>query len=138
LHPPAALLSLIAHFAALHILPGASFAAACLVFPPNAIDSWFLPLYNAIMATKLTLDKVGRVVLPKPLRDRLQLAPGDTLHLESEGERITLRPVRQNVMLKKELGVWVYQGEATDTSIADLVDRERENRNRSVTESDTE
>ncbi len=86
------------------------------------------------MATKLTLDKAGRVVLPKPLRDRLQLAPGDTLHLEMEGERITLRPVRQNVMLKKELGVWVYQGESTDTSITDLLDRERENRNHEVTE----
>ncbi|PYT49530.1 MAG: AbrB/MazE/SpoVT family DNA-binding domain-containing protein [Acidobacteria bacterium] len=86
------------------------------------------------MATKLTLDKAGRVVLPKPLRDRLQLAPGDTLHLETEGERITLRPVRQNVMLKKELGVWVYQGESTDTSITDLLDRERENRNHEVTE----
>ncbi len=86
------------------------------------------------MATKLTLDKAGRVVLPKPLRDRLQLAPGDTLHLETEGERITLRPVRQNVMLKKEFGVWVYQGESTDTSITDLLDRERENRNHEVTE----
>ena len=86
------------------------------------------------MATKLTLDKAGRVVLPKPLRDRLQLAPGDTLHLETEGERITLRPVRQNVMLKKELGVWVYQGESADTSITDLLDRERENRNHQVIE----
>jgi len=90
------------------------------------------------VATKLTLDKAGRVVLPKPLRDRLQLAPGDTLHLESEGENITLRPVRKNVMLKKELGVWVYQGEPTDASIPDLIERDRENRNRSVTESDIE
>jgi AbrB family looped-hinge helix DNA binding protein len=87
------------------------------------------------MTDKLTLDKAGRVVLPKPLRDRLQLAPGDTLHLESEGERITLRPVRQNVMLKKELGVWVYQGEPADTSIVDLIDRERENHLRTVSES---
>ncbi len=86
------------------------------------------------MATKLTLDKAGRVVLPKPLRDRLQLAPGDTLDLEAEGERITLRPVRQNVMLKKELGVWVYQGEPSDTSIADLIDRERESRHRALAE----
>jgi len=103
-------------------------------FPPSAIDLWFLPPYNAIMANKLTLDKAGRVVLPKPLRDRLQLAPGDTLHLESEGERITLRPVRQSVMLKKELGVWVYQGQPSDDSIPDLIDRVRENRNRSVIE----
>jgi AbrB family looped-hinge helix DNA binding protein len=104
----------------------------------NGIDNWFLPFHNAIVAAKLTLDKAGRVVLPKPLRDRLQLAPGDTLHLEAEGDRITLRPVRQNVVLKKELGVWVYQGEPTDASIPDLIERDRENRNRSVTESDIE
>ena len=90
------------------------------------------------MVTKLTLDKAGRVVLPKPLRDRLQLAPGDTLHLESEGENITLRPIRQNVMLRKELGVWVYQGESADDSIPDLIERDRESRNLSVTESDIE
>ena len=87
-----------------------------------------------MMSAKLTLDKAGRVVLPKPLRDRLKLAPGDTLHLESEGERITLRPVRQNVMLKKELGVWVYQGDLANTPITDLIDREREGRLREVTE----
>jgi len=86
------------------------------------------------MSTKLTLDKAGRVVLPKPLRDRLQLAPGDSLQLETEGERITLRPVRQNVSLKKELGVWVYQGESSDASISDLLDREREKRLRELTE----
>ncbi len=86
------------------------------------------------MIAKLTLDKAGRVVLPKPLRDRLQLSPGDTLHLEAEGERITLRPIRQKAMLKKELGVWVYQGESTDASIVDLIDRDRENRLRSITE----
>ncbi len=90
------------------------------------------------MPTKLTLDRAGRVVLPKPVRDRLQLAAGDTLHLETDGERITLRPVRQNVMLKKELGVWVYQGEATETPVVDLIDRDRENRNRAVAESSTE
>jgi AbrB family looped-hinge helix DNA binding protein len=90
------------------------------------------------MATKLTIDRAGRIVLPKPLRDRLQLAPGDTLHLESEGERITLRPVRKNVMPKKELGVWVYQGEPTHASIPNLIERNRENRNRSASESDIE
>lgn len=94
----------------------------------GAIDSWVKPLHNAIMATKLTLDKAGRIVLPKLLRDEMQLGPGDTLQLETEGERITLRPIRPKVMLKKELGVWVYQGEPADDSIPDLLDREREKR----------
>jgi AbrB family looped-hinge helix DNA binding protein len=80
------------------------------------------------MTTKITLDKAGRVVIPKPLREQLQIGPGDTLQLDSEGERITLRPVRPQATLKKEHGVWVYQGETTDASIADLIDREREKR----------
>jgi AbrB family looped-hinge helix DNA binding protein len=78
------------------------------------------------MSTKLTLDKAGRVVLPKSLRDQMQLGPGDTLQVESEGERITLRPVRPRATLKKECGIWVYQGDSTETSIPDLIDRERE------------
>jgi len=99
---------------------------------PDGTDKWVIPLHNAIMTATLTLDKAGRVVFSKPLRDRLQLAPGDTLYRETEGECITVRPVRQNVMLKKRLDVWVYQGEATD--LTDLLDRERQNRLRPVIE----
>jgi AbrB family looped-hinge helix DNA binding protein len=84
------------------------------------------------MAAKLTVDKAGRIVLPKPVRDRLQLEAGDTLELEMDGERINLRPVRPKVLLKKELGIWVFQGEACDDSIADLIDRSREARLREV------
>jgi AbrB family looped-hinge helix DNA binding protein len=61
------------------------------------------------MTSKLTLDKAGRVVIPKPLRDELQLGPGDTLELESSGEQITLRPVRGTMPLQKEHGIWVYR-----------------------------
>jgi AbrB family looped-hinge helix DNA binding protein len=84
------------------------------------------------MTTKITLDRAGRVLIPKSLREELHLDPGDTLQLESEGEEIMLRPVRPKALLKKEHGVWVYQGGPTDTSIPDLIDREREQRSREV------
>jgi AbrB family looped-hinge helix DNA binding protein len=80
------------------------------------------------MTTKLSLDKAGRVVIPKALRQELRLGPGDTLQLESQGDEITLRPLRPEALLKKERGVWVYQGEPTHVSIPDLIDREREKR----------
>jgi AbrB family looped-hinge helix DNA binding protein len=62
------------------------------------------------MNARLTLDKAGRIVLPKPLREAMELLPGDTLELESSEEEITLRPVRGNASLRKKQGIWVYRG----------------------------
>jgi AbrB family looped-hinge helix DNA binding protein len=62
------------------------------------------------MHTTVTLDKAGRVVIPKTLRDELHLEPGDSLALESEGENVTLRPVRSASPMRKERGVWVFHG----------------------------
>jgi len=75
------------------------------------------------MDARLTIDAAGRVVLPKSLRDELQLAPGDTLELESSGERILLRPVRAAAPLTKEQGIWVFRTGQTLT--ASLVDETR-------------
>ena len=61
------------------------------------------------MTTKIVLDKAGRVVIPKTLREELHLSPGDSLELESQGEQITLRPVRGTGPLQKEDGVWVFR-----------------------------
>ena len=60
------------------------------------------------MNTRLIIDKAGRVVIPKPLRDELHLEPGDALEMQSEGEQITLRPARGTGPLTKEHGVWVF------------------------------
>lgn len=84
------------------------------------------------MNGKITIDRAGRVIIPKPIREELHLKPGDSLELESGGDQITLRPVRPKATLKKEHGVWVYQGEPTDLSIVDLIAREREKRIREL------
>lgn len=89
--------------------------------------------YNYHMTAKLTLDKAGRVMIPKSLRQDLHLGAGDTLQLESEGEQITLRPTRPKALLKKERGVWVYQGEPTEATVTVVIDREREKRLRELT-----
>ncbi|MGH9466148.1 MAG: AbrB/MazE/SpoVT family DNA-binding domain-containing protein [Terriglobales bacterium] len=61
------------------------------------------------MAVRLTLDKAGRVVIPKPVRERAGLAPGDTLELEQSGETISLRPVRASEPLTREQGIWMWR-----------------------------
>jgi len=72
------------------------------------------------MNARLIIDKAGRVVIPKPLREELHLEPGDALEMEHMGEEITLRPVRGTSPLRKEHGVWVfYTGQALHASATD-------------------
>ena len=77
------------------------------------------------MNSRLTIDKAGRVVIPKPLREQLHLEPGDALEMETAGEQITLRPVRGGAPLKKEHGVWVFHaGHPLPASATDEMLRE--------------
>ena len=70
---------------------------------------WAEPLHNVNMSSKVTLDRAGRVVLPKALRDEMHLSPGDTLDLTVKGDELTLRPTRGATSLEKERGVWVFR-----------------------------
>lgn len=58
---------------------------------------------------KLTMDRAGRIVIPKPIRDALHLRPGDVLEVDSAGEEFTLRPVRGVGDLTREHGIWVLR-----------------------------
>jgi AbrB family looped-hinge helix DNA binding protein len=82
------------------------------------------------MNTLLTIDKAGRVVIPKPLREELHLEPGDSLEIETAGEQITLRPVRGTGPLTKEHGVWVFHsGHPLSASATDkMLEQIREER----------
>jgi AbrB family looped-hinge helix DNA binding protein len=84
------------------------------------------------MATQLTLDKAGRIVLPKPIRDELRLEPGDTLELETSGDKITLRPARGHAQLRKKRGIWVYRsGEPLrQASVENAIQEVREERDK--------
>ncbi len=48
---------------------------------------------STMMPSDVTIDRAGRIVIPKPIRDRLRLAPGTKLHLsvDEEGLRLAVR-----------------------------------------------
>ncbi len=72
------------------------------------------------MNARLIIDRAGRVVIPKPVREALQLEPGDALELESGGEQVTLRPARGVGPLRNEHGIWVLRtGEPLPASATD-------------------
>jgi len=82
------------------------------------------------MSVHLTIDKAGRVVIPKLTRKALHLEPGDALEMDSVGEQITLRPVRGTGPLSKEQGVWVFRTgyPLTNASTNDVLQQLREER----------
>jgi len=62
------------------------------------------------MNMTVTIDKAGRVVIPKRVRDHMGLEPGDALALQSEGEHVTLRPIRKRSPMRKKRDVWAFHG----------------------------
>lgn len=57
------------------------------------------------MVTKI--DLYGRIVIPKPIRDRLGLQPGAGLELSLEDESLKLTPTRQESGVKEKEGILV-------------------------------
>jgi len=86
------------------------------------------------MVTTITVDKAGRVVLPKPVREELQLGPGDSLDLESSEDHIILRPSQGKGRMYKKEGVWVFHGGAplAPDAVAKTIQKVRRERDRQI------
>ena len=74
------------------------------------------------------MDQAGRVVLPKPLRDRFRLRGGDMLAIEVRGDAIELRPAQRTGQLKRVNGVLVFTGTGPLASGEDFVAQSRDER----------
>jgi len=75
---------------------------------------------------QLTLDRFGRMVLPKSLRDDLGLSQGDQLDVDERDGGVWLRPVRRQDPVTREEGLLVFTGEATGDLEKSLADDRRE------------
>ena len=82
----------------------------------------------------LTLDKMNRVVVPKSLRDRLALQPGDELEITLEGDAMKLRPVHPAATTSIEKGILVCTSEVPTAAwdIPAFMDQQRNQRSRDL------
>lgn len=69
-------------------------------------------VYGNNNGMELQVDKAGRIVLPKRIRDRLRLRPGSALKLEEGPDGLFLRPVERPASLVEKDGILVHMGEA--------------------------
>ncbi|MGH9064240.1 MAG: AbrB/MazE/SpoVT family DNA-binding domain-containing protein [Acidimicrobiales bacterium] len=58
-------------------------------------------------------DSVGRIVVPKPLRDALGLAAGSKVDISRYGSGLQLVPAGRTARLVEESGVLVATGDTT-------------------------
>lgn len=78
-----------------------------------------------------TLDRFGRIVIPKRVRDDLGLHAGSVLEIDEGEGRIVLRARREEPDLVREDGVLVYAGEPVD-DLEQAVEAQRRSRSRGV------
>ena len=79
----------------------------------------------------LKMDKAGRVILPKPVREQLGLHAGSDLEIQETPEGIILRPADRRPSLVKKGSFWVHTGEIPPGyDILKAIDEDREDRTR--------
>lgn len=85
----------------------------------------------------VAIDKFGRLVLPKCMRDDLGLRAGDRLEAVEEEDRIVLRPAGDEQPVKVEDGVLVFSGRATGDLSRTLAEVRRERVDGRVSDAET-
>lgn len=83
---------------------------------------------------KLVLDKMSRLVVPKAIRDRFDLAPGHELEVVVESDGFRLRPVHAASPLTSKDGLLICTSELPPTAwdVGAFLDKEREQRSRQI------
>jgi len=91
----------------------------------NAWSDW--DRAGSVFPMHATVDSVGRILVPKALRDALGLRPGSTVDISRYGEGLTLIPAGRTARLVEEGGVLVATGDTTidDDVVFGLIDTGR-------------
>ncbi len=96
--------------------PGVALVAGLGGLLPTGLSTW--ETAGIVFPMETTIDSVGRIVVPKPLRDALGLTPGSTVDISRYGDGLQLTPSGRVARLVTEDGALVATG---DTSIDDQV-----------------
>jgi AbrB family looped-hinge helix DNA binding protein len=66
--------------------------------------------YGNVNGMELKIDKSGRIVVPKALRERLGFRPDSELEAIEQPDGVLLKRVEERPSMIKVDGLWVHQG----------------------------
>jgi len=74
----------------------------------------------------ITIDNAGRVVIPKEIRDRLNLFPGTELELALVEDEINLKASSNIPALREKKGMLVFDGNSkSEIDVAEFINQQR-------------
>ena len=76
-----------------------------------------------------TLDRFGRIVIPKKIREDFHLQVGSSIRIEEGEGEIVLKPVEGEPSLVKKSGVLVFTGKAVG-NVETALEEHRQERNK--------
>ncbi len=83
--------------------------------------------YYRVMIT--AIDRAGRIVVPKSLRERFNLVAGTELEIEARGEFLQLSRTGAEPALVKKKGILVHHGgDRVNLDVAAFIRAERDSR----------
>ncbi len=78
-----------------------------------------------------SLDRFGRIVIPKKIREAFNLEPETPIRIEENEQSIVLTPVHGEPNLRVKDGVLVFSGIPLE-DLSDVLAKHRENRIKSI------
>jgi AbrB family looped-hinge helix DNA binding protein len=75
---------------------------------------------------KTKVDRFGRIVVPKEIRDRHGLLPGSELEIEDSPETIVLRALSELPGMVEKEGILVFRGRPTGDLDAAILSQRKE------------
>ncbi len=74
-----------------------------------------------------TIDKFGRIIIPKKFREHLGIHFGTTLNISEEGTRIVIEPVQEKEPVIDKNGILIFTGKL-DGKMDDFIRDDRNQR----------
>ncbi|MEM9885433.1 MAG: AbrB/MazE/SpoVT family DNA-binding domain-containing protein [Bacteroidota bacterium] len=78
-----------------------------------------------------TLDKYGRILIPKKIREAAGIAKDTILQLKQEGNQIIIEPLRSDAISLDENGFFLFRGYIEQTE-SDWIIEDRKERDRKL------